>query len=155
MKCINFENHYSNRLSEEEKQHLEECPRCRLNWQIQLATLALKDEPLEFAGEPENDYADIPPGRELISDEFRKKLEAYFDGHAAWVERFKDNPKLLRKLREIAGKVSTKILPEAGNFDDRFATALGYLSDDETMNLEQDELLQKIQEIMVNMGDNQ
>ncbi len=154
MKCINFENRYSTRLSEKEKEHLEKCPACRMNWKIQMSLLNLADESLEFAGEPENYYADIPPGRELISDDFRKELETYFDGHANWVKRFKDNPGLLQKLREIASKVSTKVLPETGNFDDRFAAALGYLSDDETINLEKDDLSRKIQEIMERMGDN-
>ena len=152
MKCIDFKKKIITELDPQQKEHFKICSRCRTIWEDQALDRLIINLPFDFDLEDNIDLSAKPPTGSFITAEFWKEVETHFSEKADilknvdsfLVERFKNNPIILHKLRCIASKISLEITPLPHDFGQRFSSALGYFTDSEAENIKTENLIKKL-----------
>jgi len=156
MKCLDFVNEIILTLTPEQQKHLAGCPKCRLAWDDQSLERALVNAPFDPAKEPPVDLSGKPPSATWITPEFRRMLEEAKQERLAAGQNslvkvkklleklYPANTTLRRKLMEIAKKISSQPLRAPGDFDERFAAALGFFPEEKADKMKDADLIDEL-----------
>lgn len=158
MECIDFKNKIVLTLTARQQGHLAVCPTCRLQWEELAVERSIINQPFDSATEPDIDLADKPLSIEWLTPEFQRMLldSKRQQGiqqsvqlkkvQSVLASLYPANSSLCDKFSAIAARISSQLPFSSDDFDHRFATVLGYFSEEEASNMSEEELAEKMAE---------